>query len=208
MRTWLLTWTLGAAACGFTPAGAGDPDARRDDPDALAGDPDAAASDAAASDAGPGPDARPLDAPTAVDAATCPPEYTIAVGASRYRLHGDPDVTSVALAGDDCDDDQVGSTHLATLENADLDAVLTAAGANPSREIYVGAECNTTGADCDLQPNWTWLGSSVPVAATLWHTDEPLGGFEFAYADRRGSTWGLVSSAGFTARQYLCECGR
>lgn len=199
MRSRLLPWALvGATACGFQPSGA-SPDG---------GDGDGPAADAPAAD-GPtvdaaGSDALAIDGPS-VDAATCPGDYTAAVGASRYVVRTTD--TSITLARADCDDDLPGRTHLATLEDGDLEAVLTAAGANPSREIYLAAECTTTGSACDDRGSWVWRGGTAPVAAALWRSGEPLGGFEFAYAARGGNAWELLSSAGFIAREYLCECG-
>ncbi|MBK9034598.1 MAG: hypothetical protein IPL61_25575 [Myxococcales bacterium] len=205
MRSRLIPWALVAAtACGFQPSGAttdgGDDDGPANDaPVADGGGPDGPTIDALAIDA------AAIDA-LGIDAATsCPVDYTAAVGASRYVVRTLP--TSITLARADCDDDLPGRTHLATLEDGDLEAVLTAAGANPSREIYLAAECNTTGSACDVRASWVWRGGVAAVDPALWKSGEPLGGFEFAYAARGGNAWELLSSAGFITREYLCECG-
>ena len=190
MRAWPIVTTLLTAACGFTPAG-----------DVAGGDEvDAAAADGAVADAG-AIDARLVDA-RPIDAAGCPAAYGVVSGGGRYAFRVGP--ADLGGAAADCDDDLPGRTHLATFENGDLDAVLTAVGASSVTTAYVGGRCEDA-LDCDVKNNWFWQGSLVAIPSNLWSSSEPSGDLPFAFAqDSNG--WGLVSSGGTTMRPYLCEC--
>lgn len=195
MRPWLIATALLASACGFTPAG--DPGDTTGDDAAVR---DSAASDGATPDAS-GPDARAIDA-TPIDAAGCPAAYDVTSGGGRYAYRATPVAISTAAA--DCDDDLPGRTHLATFENNDIDAVLTAVGASSVADVYVGGRCDGA-LDCDVKSNWFWQGSQVAIPSNVWNSSEPSGDLEFSYVvDNNG--WKLVSSAGLIVRSYLCEC--
>ena len=189
MRAWPIAMTLLTAACGFSPAG-----------DVNAGDGiDAAEADGAVADGG--TDSGTVDA-RVVDAAGCPATYGIVSGGGRYAFRVGPADVSGAAA--DCDDDLLGRTHLATFENGDLDAVLTAVGASSVTTAYVGGGC-VDALDCDVKSNWFWQGSQVAIPSNLWSSGEPSGDLPFAFVqDDNG--WGLLSSGGTLARAYLCEC--
>lgn len=194
MRAWLFATTTLTAACGFTPAGdlnGANVDAA--DPDGAPGATDAQAADAQATDARP-----PIDA-----APACPAAYTVNNGGGRYASRVGPATVTAAAA--DCDDDLPGRTHLATFENGDLDAVLTAIGASSVTTLYVGGRCDDA-LDCDTKSNWFWNGAAgVAIASNLWSGGEPSGDLPFTFVqDDNG--WGLVSSGGTITRGYLCEC--
>ncbi|MBL8622294.1 MAG: hypothetical protein JNK64_13355 [Myxococcales bacterium] len=194
MRPWQIATAVVASACGFTPAG----DTGDDSQDAAVGDgaePDGATLDSA------GPDARAIDA-APIDAPACPATYTVSSGGGRYSFRLGP--ASIATAGADCDDDLTGRTHLATFENGDLEAVLTAVGASSVTTAYVGGRCDDA-LDCDAKSNWFWQGSQAAIPSNLWSSGEPSGDLPFAFVEDRNG-WGLLSSGGTIARAYLCEC--
>lgn len=157
-------------------------------------------------------DAALIDAPAAIDAPTdaaidarpsCPAEYTVVVGAARYSLRAAPAAHDVATA--DCADDRAGRTHLATFENADLDAVMNLSGLGDTDQAYIGGECNSVGASCDVQSAWFWIASATAVAASLWDLGEPSAGFAHSYVDHGSGAW-KINSGGTALRAYLCEC--
>lgn len=193
MQPWLIATAVVASACGFTPAGeTGDNGA-----DAAVADgatPDGVTPDGAL-------DARAIDA-APIDAPACPATYTVMSGGGRYGFRPGPaDITGAAA---DCDDDLPGRTHLATFENGDLDAVLTAVGASSVTTAYVGGRCDDA-LDCDVKNNWFWQRSLVAIPSNLWDSGEPSGDLPFTFVQDRG-TWGLLSSGGTIERAYLCEC--
>jgi hypothetical protein len=146
-------------------------------------------------------DARLVDA-APIDAPGCPAAYTVSSGGSRYAFHAT--LVAISTAAADCDDDLPGRTHLATFENGDADAVLTAVAASSAATVYVGGRCDGA-LDCDVKSNWFWQGSNVPIPSNAWNGGEPAGDLEFAYVEDNNG-WKLVSSAGLIVRSYLCEC--
>lgn len=194
MRPWLIATAMVASACGFTPAG----DTGDDRQDAAVRDgagPDGATPDSA------GPDARAVDA-APIDAPACPAAYTVDSGGGRYAFRLGP--ASIATAGADCDDDLPGRTHLATFENGDIDAVLTAVAASSVTTVYVGGRCDDA-LDCDVKSNWFWQGSQAAIPSNLWQGGEPSGDLPFSFVEDQNG-WSLLSSGGTIARAYLCEC--
>ena len=201
------------AACGFNPSGGEAFDDDGAPADAPPNNGDGAELDAAVIDAPPidAPVDAAIDAPidAAIDAPppTCPVNYNVMVGASRFRF-----VTNVQPfnnAVGDCANDAVGATHLATIEDAgDIDPLH--AGRGGSEMFWVHATCSpVSGVACDDQAAWHWQPDGEAVTGSLWGSGEPNNptSERNAITFKTNGNWRINNVSASEVHAYICECG-